>query len=76
MQALFGRHAFGRDRRGALARRAARPSQIFDETLQRIRAAVEDQVLGQFAFLRQSISAYGVTWAGLTMAISRPACTQ
>ena len=52
MQALFGRHALGRIRQCILGGLRRDLLEVFDVTLQGVGAAVEDQVLGQLAFLR------------------------
>ena len=50
--------------------------EVGDEALERVLAAVEDQVVGELALLRRRSRGTGVMWFGLTIARSRPASTQ
>ena len=74
VQRLLGLHALGRvGHLGLLL--LALGLEVRDEALQRVLAAVEDEVVGELALLSE-ISPYGVMWFGLTIARSSPASTQ
>ena len=40
------------------------PFEVLDDPLQRIRAAIEDQILGQLPFIRPEFRAIGITCDG------------